>query len=156
MDTEENLEEDIKLIRIKTKREIEEDSTPLWIKIFGSAMLSVTFLSVITLTGYIVSNINNIQTQVNCINVDMLTKKEFADRLQSILDTLKIDSDNIVSLKERMSSIENSSKDRTLWIDKYESKMSEENKQLQKDIQLLRERVASLEGKISLPLPDKK
>lgn len=171
----------------RTRREFEEDHTPLWIKIFGGSILSMAFLCVITLTGYIVSNINNIQSQVNCVNADMITKKEFTDRQKAVWDSMKMDSDNIAGLKERMNAIESLAKERQLWMEKYEAKIAEQNKalevankevaaykerangaetqlmqlreenrQLQKDIQSLRERVAAIEGKTGVPAPEKK
>jgi len=129
----------------RTRREIEEDRTPLWVKIFGGAILSICFLCVITLTGYIVNSINNIQTQVNFFNVEMVTKKEFTDYQKSIFYSIKSDADNISSLKERLNIIDSLTKDRQLWIEKLETKIAEQNK----DIQLLRERIASIEGKSS-------
>lgn len=165
-------------LKPRSKRELEEDHTPLWIKMFGGTILSIAFLLAMTLAGYIVSNIYNLQTQINCINVDFLTKKEYADRQKAMSDLMKIDSDNILSLKERLSFLENTSKDRQIWIEKYEVKtieqnksienvnqeiasnkersnglenqlkqLREENQQLQKDMQLLREKVAVIEGK---------
>lgn len=164
----------------RTRRELEEDHTPFWIKIFGGSILSFAFLCIITLTGYIVANISSIQNQVNCLNADMITKKEFSDRQKSIMDSMKIDNDNIVSLKEKINAIENLSKERQSWMEKIETKIGdqnkvvellnkeiaahkertngmefqliqlrEENRQLQKDIQILREKVASIEGKSS-------
>jgi len=167
----------------RTRREFEEDHTPLWIKIFGGSIVSITFLCVFTLTSYIISNINSIQTQVNCVNVDMMTKKD----QKNIWDMMKVDSDNIASLKERLNAIETLAKERQLWMEKYEAKIAdqnksletackeiaahkeransaetqlvqlrEENRQLQKDIQSLRERVAGIEGKTGAPAPENK
>lgn len=142
----------------RTRREFEEEHTPLWIKIFGGSILSITFLCVITLTGYIVSSINNIQSQLNSLNTQMTTKTEF----KVISDSIKVDSDNISSLKERMNVIENSSKDRQVWMEKQEIRVGEQYKSVelangltQKEIQTIRERIATIEGKIGL-LPEKK
>ena len=140
----------------RTRRELEEDHTPLWIKLFGGSILSIAFLCVITLTGYIVANITSIQNQVNCVNADMITRKEFSDRLKTILDSIKIDNDNIVSLKERQYWMEETYKKQTNVSESQLTQLREENRQLQKDIQLLRERVAAIEGKSSGPIPDKK
>lgn len=172
----------------RTRREFEEDHTPLWIKIFGGSILSIAFLCIITLTGYIVSNINNIQTQVNSVNADMITKKDYTNQQKTIWDSMKIDGDNIAGLRERLNAIENLAKERQAWMEKYEAKiveqnkalemankemaahkerangaetqlmqLREENRQLQKDIQSIRERVAAIEGKAGAPaLPEKK
>lgn len=162
----------------RMRREREEDHTPLWIKIFGGSILSISFLSVITLTGYIVSNINSIQSQVNSMNAEIVTKKEFVEGQKAMWESIKLDSDNIVIIKERMNVLEQFAKERQIWMDKFELKIAEQNKtieniskevaaykektngadtqliqfreenrQFQKDIQLLRERVAGIEGK---------
>jgi chromosome segregation ATPase len=113
------------------RRDHTDDYTPAWIKIFGGSILSITFLCVITLTGYIVSNINNLQSQVNVINSDMITKKEFVDRTKTIWDTMKVDGDNISGIKERLNTIEQFAKDRQSWMEKYELKITELNKALE-------------------------
>jgi len=173
--------------KLRTRREFEEDYTPLWIKIFGGSILSIAFLCVITLTSYIVNNINGIQTQINYLNTEMTSKKEFADRQKAIWDSMKVDSDNIAGLKERMNYIDSLAKERQLLMEKHEVKIAEQNKalelankeiashkeransaeaqltqfreesrQLQKDIQSLRERVAAIEGKSGAPAPENK
>lgn len=170
----------------RSRREFEEDHTPLWIKIFGGTILSITFLCVITLTSYIVTNINSIQSQLNNVNAEMTTKKEITESQKNIWDSIKIDGDNIVGLKERLNVIESLAKDRQVWMEKQEVKISEQNKtiemeskeiaahkerannadsqlmqlreenrQLQKDIQALRERVAGIEGKNGTSLSEK-
>lgn len=162
---------------LKTRREIEEERTPLWVKIFGGTILSITFLCVITLSGYIINNINNIQFQVNLINSNLITKEEVSDQQKNIIDVVKINVDNIVSLKERLNSMEALMKERQGLIEKIETKFNEtiknidntkeiiiqneringidaqliqfkeENRNLQKDIQTLREKIAVIEGK---------
>lgn len=137
----------------KTRREHEEDHTPLWIKIFGGSILSITFICVITFTGYIVNNLNSIQIQINAINADLITKREFSERTKSILDTIKIDSDNLVSLKERINALEQLSKERQIWMDKSELKSSEQGKTLEnanKEIASQKERANGLESQINL------
>ena len=158
------------------RRQIEEEHTPVWIKIFGGSILSICFLSVLTLTGYIVSNINNIQSQVNIANADMLTKKEFIEREKTIWDSIKLDLDAIAAMKERITAIEQFGKERQLWMEKYETKITDISKiidsgnkevaalkekannselqlmqlrELQKDLQNLRERLIAIEGKFA-------
>lgn len=114
----------------KTRREREEEHTPLWVKIFGGTILSITFLCVLTLTGYIINNINNLQSQVNLINSNLVTKKEFADQQKNIFDIMKIDGDNIVSLKEKLNSFESLTRERQLLIEKIENKFAEEDKNI--------------------------
>lgn len=112
------------------KKQNSEDA-PLWIKVFGGSLLSIAFLSIITLTGYIVSNLNNLQSQLNVINTDMITKKEFLDRTKLTMDAMKVDSDNIANIKERLNALEQIAKDRQIWMEKYEVKISDANKAIE-------------------------
>lgn len=168
----------------KTKRqfkESEEDNTPLWIKFFGGSILSMGFLSIITLTGYLVSNLNSLQTQINLINSEVVTKRDFNERYKGLWDaqTLsdKNNNENIQNAKERLNSLESLLKERQAALEKYEisikdiqknmeisnkeiagykerlglfetqlNALRDENKQLQKDLQALRERTAALEA----------
>ena len=165
MDKDENLkepEENIKSIR--SKRKIEEEDVPVWVKMFGGSIISVIFLCVITLAGYIVNSVNAVQTQINCINVDMMAKKEFLDREANILSILKKETDNAVSFKERLIFIDNQLKEIQSFVEKIETKISEQNKnaetaskEIQSDVQYLRERLASLEAKSGFSImPNKK
>lgn len=168
----------------KTKRqfkESEEDNTPLWIKFFGGSILSMGFLSIITLTGYLVSNLNSLQTQINLINSEVVTKRDFNERYKGLWDaqTLsdKNNNENIQNAKERLNSLESLLRERQTALEKYEvlikdiqknmetsnkeiagykerlglfeiqlNTLRDENKQLQKDLQTLRERTAALEA----------
>ena len=113
---------------VNLRKKTEEDNVPLWIKIFGSSVLSITFLCVITLTGYIVSNLNNIQIQINVLNSEMINKKDFNDRIKDLFDGIKSEVDGIARLKERINAVEQTSKERQLIIDKYEVKINDQNK----------------------------
>ena len=166
-------------LQMTKKRQLEEDHTPLWIKIFGSSILSIAFLCVITLTGYIVSNLNNIQMQLNTMSVEMLSKRDYSERSKEVWEAMKSNADAIAIQKERLASFEQLAKERGLWMEKQEIKITElskaieiankevagqkekgigaqaqltqireENKQLQKDLQVLREKVAALEAKL--------
>ena len=150
--------EKYKEYKLRTKNQLAEDNTPLWVKIFGGSILSVCVFCVITLTSYIVNNLNSIQTQINAINSDVLFRKEFNDQKKIILDLiskseLKIDAQNkinelnnkdIAAYKERVNNIETQL-----------TQTREEFRQSQKDVQNLRERIAAIEGKI-VPVEKKK
>ena len=109
----------------------EDENIPLWIRIFGGSILSITFLCVITLTGYIVTNINSLQSQVNSVNAEMITKKDFQDRQKSLWDLFKSDSDMTNSLKERMNLLDQTVKDRQNTMEKYELKIADQNKTIE-------------------------
>lgn len=129
------------------RKRSDEDQTPLWIKLFGGSILSILFLCVITLTGYFVSNLNSLQSQINILNVETTTKKEFNERQKVMWDSLnaslKADNETLHSLKEKLNAMEQLAKDRQVAIDKYDTRLKEQ----EKDLQLLRERLAALEGK---------
>lgn len=136
----------------RTRREHEEEHTPLWIKIFGGSILSIGFLCVITLTGYVVSNLNNIQCQVNAVNADMLSKKEFTDRQKSVWDAIKISNDGLASAKERLNAVELSAKERQMWMDKYEARIAEQGKSIEaanKEIAAHKERANAAEVQLA-------
>lgn len=135
----------------KSKREHEEEHTPLWIKIFGGSILSIAFLCVITLTGYIVSNMNSLQSQVNAVNADMITKKEFAERQKSVWESQKLCNDNLGGVKERLNAIEQLAKERQLWMEKYEAKIADQAKAMDaanKEIAAQKERANSAETQL--------
>jgi len=138
--------------KLKSKRALEEEHAPLWIKLFGGSMLSVTFLSVVTLTGYIVNSINSIQMQVNMVNVDMMSKKEFYDQQKNIQSLIEKYEQKIVEQSKSVELISKeiaTHKERMNGLDSQLNQLREENKQIQKDLQYLRERFAAVEGKFT-------
>jgi septal ring factor EnvC (AmiA/AmiB activator) len=138
--------------KLKSKRALEEEHAPLWIKLFGGSMLSVTFLSVVTLTGYIVNSINSIQMQVNMVNVDMMSKKEFYDQQKNIQSLIEKYEQKIVEQSKSVELISKeiaTHKERMNGLDAQLNQLREENKQIQKDLQYLRERFAAVEGKFT-------
>lgn len=158
----------------KNKRQIEEEHTPLWIKLFGGTIISITFLCMITILGYFVNSLSNLQAQVNNLSIESATK--------SISDShsfeLKTHAENIASCKERLNAIEQLAKERAIMLEKFDNRLiaveksletaikdferikerctlldqqlsqdREETKQISKELQQLRERLASFEGK---------
>jgi septal ring factor EnvC (AmiA/AmiB activator) len=135
----------------RTRREHEEEHTPLWVKIFGGSILSIAFLCVITLTGYIVSNMNSIQSQINTLNAETITKKEFADRQKSIWDSQKTCNDSLGRVKECLNAIDVLAKERQLWLEKHEAKIADQAKSLDnanKEIAAQKERANSAEAQL--------
>lgn len=158
----------------KNKRQIEEEHTPLWIKLFGGTIISITFLCMITILGYFVNGLNNLQTQMNNIAAEAATKS--MSDVHSL--ELKNHAENIASCKERLNAIEQLAKERALLLEKSDARVlaaeklldstnkdverlkercvtldqqatqaREENRQISKDLQQLRERLAVFEGK---------
>lgn len=135
----------------KSKREHDEETTPLWVKLFGGSILSIAFLSVITLTGYVVSNLNNLQMQINGISVESLSKKEFNERTKGLWDASKTQNDSLNAVKERVNAIEQLAKERQLWMEKSDAKVAELAKaldQANKDIAAHQERTKNVETQI--------
>ena len=123
----------------KTKRQIEEDHTPLWIKLFGGTIISVAFLCVITVLGYFVNGLNNLQQQLNTVTSDFVTKAMW----DLLVNELKNTVEAVTNCKERLGTIEQLSKERAILLDKSENRILA----IEKDVQLLRERVAVYDGK---------
>ena len=123
----------------KNKRQIEEERTPLWIKLFGGTIISITFLCMVTVTGYFANGLNNLQSQLNVVAVNSISKVMWdAHTIE-----LKSNAENLGNCKERLNAIEQLSKERTSLMDKAEARILA----MEKDLQLLRERISSLEGK---------
>lgn len=131
-----------------------EDVPTVW-KIFGGAIVSIIFMLIVTIFGYIINNVNSIQTNINNLNADMVKKSEFNERVTNIWGTLR----DVNSLKDRMNLVEqrntniDSLRERTTSVDARVTSLEaqvktlqEENRSQAKDIQALRERVAVLEA----------
>ena len=173
---------DVVNAQAKKKDKNQEEFAPVWIKIFGGSILSVSFLCAITVTGYIVNNLNSLQSQINLLNSQMVTKSEHNERQKLVWDSFttqtKQSLDSISLAKERLNSLEQNIKDRQTAIDKIDAKdilqdkslenvnkelvaqkekfdnlnfvtvqLREEIKSVMKDIQNIREKVATIEAK---------
>ena len=143
-------EEYRRIAGLRTKREEAEDSTPLWVKIFGGSILSVCVFCVITLSSYIVNNLNSIQTKINVINSDVIFRKEFNEQKKIIIDW---ESKYEVKIDEQNKAYQSTNKDSATYkerINNIETQLNQtrdELRQLQKDVQIIRERIAVVEGK---------
>lgn len=158
----------------KNKREMEEERTPLWIKLFGGTIISITFLCMLTITGYFVNCLNNLQNQINSVNNESVPKSMWATHVSQ----WTINADSIASCKERLNAIEQIAKERAVLLEKSDvriltveksleftnkeiatlqeklislekqlTQQREESQQVAKDLQLLKERIASYEGR---------
>lgn len=144
-----------------------EEAIPVWIKIFGGSIVSVLFLCVITVVGYVVNNLNSLQIQINTLTSQMITKDESSSQHKVMWDTfmgqIKATQDTLAPVKERVNTSEQLAKERQVAVEKIEARqilqeksietvnlqLREEIKSLQKDLLVLRERLASIEGKIA-------
>lgn len=162
-------------IQKKNKREIEEERTPLWIKLFGGTIISITFLCMLSITGYFVNCLNNLQNQINCVSNESVPKSMWSTHVMQ----WTTNSESIANCKERLNAIEQIAKERAVLLEKsdvrvysveksieltnkefatqleklsaLEKQIVEQRAEIQqvaKDLQLLRERFAAYEGKI--------
>lgn len=173
---------DVVNIQARKKDKEHDDFVPVWVKIFGGSILSVSFLCAITVTGYIVTNLNSLQSQINTLNSQMVTKSEHNERQKILWDgyanQTKQSLDALSSAKERINFLEQGLKDRQAAIEKIEIKfviqdkvlesankdlvaqkersnnlesnnqqLRDEIKSVQKDLQTLREKAATIEAK---------
>jgi predicted nucleic acid-binding Zn-ribbon protein len=149
------------------EKEPQEDTTIFWVKIFGGTVITVTAILFLALAGYIVNNLNNLQYQINSLTERVAQKKDhetLADRINGVSERLnaieQLSKDRQLwvekteaRIKDNEKTLENTNKDFVATKERlahFEGQLyllREEHKQLQKDLQLLRERVATLEGK---------
>jgi hypothetical protein len=131
-----------------------EDVPTIW-KIFGGAIVSIIFMLIITIFGYIINNVTNLQTSINCLNADTVKKTEFNERVTTIWGTLKqVDTikDRLTTVEQRTPVIDNlkdratTADQKVLTLEAQLKTMQEESRSQAKDIQNLRERLAVIEA----------
>lgn len=131
-----------------------EDVPVIW-KIFGGAIVSIIFMLIITIFGYIINHVNNIQSSVNSINSEMVKKQDVDTRVTNIWATLR----QVDSLKDRLSLVEQrntnidslrekatTTETKVTTLESQLKTLQEENRTQAKEIQTLRERMAVLEA----------
>lgn len=120
---------------VKKKGTDEVDSIPIWIKLFGGSIVSVLFLCVITVIGYVVNNLNSLQVQINTLNSQMTTKEENTQQHKVIWDTflaqIKTVQETLGPVKERVNALEQLVKERQVLVDKVEARQSLQDKSLE-------------------------
>ena len=128
------------------------DDIPIFWKTFGGTVFSIIFLLSITLCGYILNQVNQIQFAVNNLTGDTIKKQEFNEsnktnadnvnrRFLTLEETLSQRSTALDDLRIRLSSLDEHHKDHAATLEKF----STHNEQQNEDLQQLRERVAQLE-----------
>jgi DNA repair exonuclease SbcCD ATPase subunit len=153
-----------------TKRE--DGPSALW-KVFGGTLLSIAALVAITLCQHFNARLNELQAESTYQNTDLrkdlsrlgeaqaglLKKDEFNSRLKSVWDSLKDlrDSDAVLAvLKERASATEQQLRaaeaerkelQRDVQQLREQRAADQERRELIRDLQALRERLAAVEGR---------
>lgn len=117
------------------KPKASEESIPAWIKIFGGSVISVLFLCVITVIGYVVNNLNSLQIQINTLNSQTITKEENSQQHKVMWDTFSVQlkglQETLGPVKERVNSLEQLVKERQGLHEKFESRLSQNDKSLE-------------------------
>lgn len=135
-----------------------EHEVPVVWRIFGGAIFSIIFLLTVTIFGYIITQVNNVQSSVQTLNGEVVKKPEFDQRNTAMWSHLKtVDplcnrvtvleqrSPALDTLKEKFSATDQQIKG----LEQHVKTLADENKALQKDVQLLRERLAVLEAQVN-------
>jgi hypothetical protein len=128
-----------------------EDNTPLFWRIFGTTLLSIASLVAITLYQQLSNGIIEVRTQLKAISEaesDLVKKEDFSTRNQSLANSIKdLQARNSAALelwKERAALL-----DRQIQIGEEDSK--QQIKELNRELQRLRERVAVVESRQAAP-----
>jgi len=136
------------------------DDVPTVWKIFGGAIVSIIFMLIVTIFGYIITNLNNVQSSINCLNADMVKKTEFNDRLTHVwqkvsqVDVLK---DRTEAIEKRCPTIDTlkeksaTTDQRINMLENQVKSLQEENKTQAREITALRERLAVVEAAVKRP-----
>jgi chromosome segregation ATPase len=139
------------------KPKASEESIPAWIKIFGGSVISVLFLCVITVIGYVVNNLNSLQIQINTLNSQTITKEENSQQHKVIWDTFSVQlkgvQETLAPVKERVNSLEQLVKERQGLHEKLESRLFQNDKSLEnlnKETILQKERATAQDQQVML------
>jgi hypothetical protein len=123
----------------------EERISVFW-RVFGGTLLSIAALVVITVYQGISSTLNELRNDMARINearADLIKKDEFNSRLTSIWNALKdaqTANATLTTARERMG-------ERATLLEQQVKSGDQERKELQHELQQLRERLAALEGR---------
>lgn len=119
----------------KKKDKDEHESIPIWIKLFGGSIISVLFLCVITVIGYVVNNLNSLQVQINTVNSQMTTKEENTQQHKVMWDTfmgqIRSLQETMGPIKERVNGLEQLVKERQVLVDKVEARQALQDKSVE-------------------------
>jgi hypothetical protein len=129
-----------------------EERLPVFWRIFGATLLSIAALVVITLCQHFSANLNELRTELGHLGaelrkdiarlcesqVHLVQKEEFGTRLTSVWNSLK----DLQSLSATVAGLREKS-----LVREEQSRQQDERKELLRELQRLRERLALLEGR---------
>jgi septal ring factor EnvC (AmiA/AmiB activator) len=116
-----------------------EEKFSLFWRVFGGTLLSIAAMACITVYTQFSGSLHDLRDELNRIHethADFLKKEEFTARTTGIWSALNLVNGELPALKTRSAVIENQ-------LQASES----ERKELQKEVQQLRERLAAVEGR---------
>jgi hypothetical protein len=124
-----------------------EERMSLFWRVFGGTLLSIAALVAITLYQQFSSSINDLRNQIAKANEshgDFVKKDEFNTRMTSVWTHINEPKDNgtVTTLREKVTAQEQQLKT-----------AEDDRKELQREIQALRERIAKVEGQQSRTVP---
>jgi hypothetical protein len=118
-----------------------EERLPLFWRVFGATLLSIAALVVITLCQHFNSSLNDLRADVAHLNENqahLVQKSEFSSHSTSVWNSIKELNElraTVVALKEKA------------LVREEQLREQEERKELVRELQQLRERLATLEGR---------
>jgi hypothetical protein len=124
-----------------------EERVSLFWRVFGGTLLSIAALVAITIYQQFTSSINELRNQIEKTNesrADFVKKDEFSTRMTTIWSRINEPKDNgtVTTLREKVT------------VQEQQLKTAEgDRKELQRELQALRERIAKLEGQQSRTIP---
>jgi hypothetical protein len=124
-----------------------EERISLFWRVFGGTLLSIAALVAITIYQQFTSSINDLRNQIaksNESHADFVKKDEFSTRMTTIWSHINEPKDGgtVTMLREKVT------------VQEQQMKSAEDDrKEMQREVQALRERIAKLEGQQSRTVP---
>jgi DNA-binding transcriptional MerR regulator len=128
-----------------------EERLPIFWRIFGSTLLSIAALVAITLYQQINSSLNEIRSDLSHLNEsqsDAVKKDEFNSRILALVN-------NLNDLKAATKVVGDCSEERSAMLDRRLRDSDGERKELARELQRLRERLAVVEGRQATPAAER-
>ncbi len=124
-----------------------EEHWPMFWRIFGTTLLSIAALIAITLYSQVTSGLNEVRNEVSrsdAAHADLIRKDEFNNR---VLEIHGRSTSALNSLKELQAATASAMAQRSALLEQQVRAAEEERKELARELQRLRERLAILEGR---------
>lgn len=154
---------------IVTQKPQSDDGVPVFWKVFGGSVFSIIVFLILAICGYIINNINNIQSQVSVLASQTIQKQEFEGRaktIEELRDKIAVIAEQQADMEEKLTKLENltaqefkavqesakdfhATKERIAGMER----RFEEIKEIREKIEIMREKIASLQTKTEVVPP---